>query len=113
MHWITLHVAALTAFWCSPASSAEIYTGEPLAEATYTLVKNGAISVADEMANSHPLGRTDVFLLKDGRLVAVTSTARKAGDAYTITTLRVTVDHPPRLSPKLPQVASVQFPGTD
>lgn len=113
MHRTILHVAALTAFWCSPAFSAEIYTGEPMAEAAYTLAKNGAISVADEMANSHPLGRTDVFLLKDGRLVAITSKARKAGDPYTITTLRVTVDHPPKLSTKLPQVASVQFPGTD
>lgn len=102
-------VRSLAALSLSTASAAEVYSGEPLAEAFHDLART-AILVSHELSSASPLRRTDVFRFADGRLIAVTSRAIKLGVPYSIETLRVTTSAKPALSNRLPTVASVEIP---
>ena len=112
---LTATVLSLAVFSLSTASAEEaraggpmIYSGEPLSEALYDLAKS-AILVSHELSSASALIRTDVFRLEDGRLVAITSRARKLGESYTIEDLRVTASATSRLTKRLPTVGSVKF----
>jgi hypothetical protein len=87
----------------------EIYSGEPLGEALHDLSAANAVIVADDLVTASLLLRTDVFRFPDGRLVAITSSAQKAGEPYSIKTLQATSSSGQKLSSHLPTVASVQF----
>lgn len=90
-------------------SAAQVYPGEPLGEALYDLSKH-AVLISDESVSATPLLRCDVFRLRDGRLLAITSRTRKLGEPYSIQTLRITSSANQKLSDKLPSVASVEIP---
>lgn len=101
-----LGIAALT---LSTATAAEVYSGEPLGEALHDL-SGTATLVAHELSSASALLRTDVFRLADGRLVAVTSRAKKLGEPYTIEALRVTTSATSELTKRLPTVSAVKLP---
>lgn len=86
--------------------AAEIYSGEPLAEALVELVAHGVL-VAHPITKATELQRTDVFRLMDGRLVAVTSKAQKTNAPYTIEAIRVATGAPDKLTLKVPTVQSI------
>jgi hypothetical protein len=90
------------------ASAAEIYSGEPLGEALFDLSR-AAVPVSHELASASGLRRTDVFRLKDRRLIAITSRANKVGETFSIEALRVTPSADAPLTKKLPSVSSVQL----
>lgn len=91
------------------ASAAQIYSGEPLGEALYDLSKQ-AVLISHEKVSATPLVRFDVFRLRDGRLLAVTSGAQKLGEPYSIQTFRVTSSAKEKLSEALPTVQIVDIP---
>ena len=101
---IVLSIAVLTL----SVASADVYSGEPLDEALHDLVSSGLL-VSHELSSASGLLRTDVFRLKDGRLVAVTSRAKKFGELYTVETLRVTPSSTAKLTKRLPTVELVKF----
>ncbi|MFL6519461.1 MAG: hypothetical protein ACJ8NS_04515 [Chthoniobacterales bacterium] len=104
---IVIAFTGLPAIASAPA--AEVYSGEPLGEALVDLSK-AALVVSHENVAASPLRRCDVFRFGDGRLLAITSRARKLGEPYTIETLRVTSSAEQKLSKNLPAVRTVQFP---
>jgi hypothetical protein len=89
-------------------SATEIYSGEPLGEALFDLTR-AAVLVSHELASASGLRRTDVFRLKDGRLIAMTSRANKVGETFSIEALRVTPSANTPLTKKLPTVSAVQL----
>jgi hypothetical protein len=91
------------------ASAAQVYSGEPLGEALYDLSKH-AVLISHEKVSATPLVRCDVFRLRDGRLLAVTSRAQKVGEPYSIQTLRITSSAKEKLSEALPTVQTVEIP---
>ena len=91
------------------ASAAQVYSGEPLGEALHDLSRN-AVLISHEGVSATPLARCDVFRLRDGRLLAITSRAAKLGEPYSIQTLRITSSAKQKLSETLPPVASVEIP---
>lgn len=91
------------------ALAAQIYSGEPLGEALYDLSKH-AVLISHERVSATPLIRCDVFRLRDGRLLAITSRAHKLGEPYSIETLRITSSAKEGLSETLPPVQSVDLP---
>ncbi len=91
------------------ASAAQVYSGEPLGEALHDLSRN-AVLISHEMVSATPLARCDVFRLRDGRLLAITSRASKLGQPYSIQILRITSSAKQKLSEVLPSVASVEIP---
>lgn len=104
-----LLVACTLAMSSVSASATTIYSGEPLAEALYDLSRH-AVLISHEKVSATPLVRCDVFRLRDGRLLAVTSRARKLGEPYSIQILRITSSAKQKLSETLPPVASVDIP---
>lgn len=90
----------------SAPPGAEVYSGEPLAEALYDLA-TAATPVAYELSSASAPMRTDVFRLHDGRLGAVTARAKKFGEPYSIETLRVTPSATVKLTKQLPTVPAV------
>lgn len=94
-----LIVAGLLALGVSSALSAEIYSGEPLGEALHDLSGSG-VMIAHVMTTASPLKRTDVFRLRDGRLVAITSEAKKIGEPYSIAIIQPTQDSKSQLTNK-------------
>ena len=101
-------VLGIGAFSFSAVSAGEVYSGEPLGEALFDLARS-AVIVSHELSSASPLMRTDVFRLSDGRLIAVTSRARKLGQPYTIETLRVTPSATDKLTKRLPTMGSVRI----
>ena len=91
------------------ASAAQVYSGEPLGEALHDL-SSRSVLIAHERVSATPLARCDVFRLRDGRLLAITSRAHKLGEPYSIQTLRITSSAKDKLSEGLPPVASVDIP---
>jgi hypothetical protein len=92
----------------SSARSAEIYSGEPLGEALYDL-SSVCVLIAHELATSTPLARTDVFKLPDGRLLALMSKSAKAGEPYSIESIRITSDSKTALTLKTAKVSSLDL----
>jgi hypothetical protein len=112
MHRLVLRFAILSAFTsATPASlfASEVYSGEPLGEALHDLSQNAVLIAHDKMAAT-PLTRSDVFRLRDGRLLAITSRARKLGEPYTIETLRVTSSAQPKLLENTPKFQTLKIP---
>jgi hypothetical protein len=91
------------------ASAAQVYSGEPLGEALHDLSRN-AVLISHERVSATPLARCDVFRLRDGRLLSITSRASKLGEPYSIHTLRVTSSAKEKLSEMLPPVQTVDIP---
>ena len=91
------------------ASAAQVYSGEPLGEALYDLSKH-AVLISPERVFATPLVRCDVFRLRDGRLLSITSRAHKLGEPYSIETLRITPSAKEKLSETLPPVQTVDIP---
>src|SRR5437762_3601634 len=85
------------------ASAGQVYSGEPLGEALHDLSTN-AVLISHEKVSATPLARCDVFRLRDGRLLAITSRASKLGEPYSIRTLRITSSAKEKLSETLPRV---------
>ena len=104
-----LLVACALATASVSASATKIYSGEPLGEALYDFSKH-AVLISHASVSATPLIRCDVFRLRDGRLLAVTSRADKLGEPYSIQILRVTSSAKQKLSETLPPVASVEIP---
>ena len=104
-----LLIACTWATACASASAITIYSGEPHGEALYDLSRH-AVLISHERVSAKPLVRCDVFRLRDGRLLAVTSRAQKLGEPYSIQILRVTSSAKQKLSETLPPVASVAIP---
>jgi|ERR1051325_9660476 hypothetical protein len=102
-------VACTLALASVSASAAQIYSGEPLGEALYDLSKQ-TVLISHEKVSATPLVRCDVFRLRDGRLLAVTSRAQKLGEPYSIQTLRITSSAKEKLSGALPTVQVVDIP---
>jgi len=102
-------IACVTSAAIASARAAEVHSGEPLGEALFDLSKD-AVLVSHESVAASPLLRCDVFRFRDGRLLAITSRARKLGEAYTIETLRVTPSAEQPLSTRLSPVRSVEIP---
>jgi hypothetical protein len=113
MQHSALILAPLVAYTLSlvsvSASGAQIYSGEPLGEALYDLSKQ-TVLISHEKVSATPLVRCDVFRLRDGRLLAVTSRAEKLGQPYSIQTLRITSSAKEKLSDTLPSVQTVDIP---
>ncbi len=111
MHYIrfTMVVLGIAALVSSPASAAEIYSGEPLGEALHDLA-GVATLIAHPLSSASPLLRTDIFRLADGRLVAVTSRAAKLGEPYSVELLRVAPSAKSQLTRSLPTVSVVKLP---
>jgi hypothetical protein len=93
----------------STPSAPEVYSGEPLVEALYDLATT-ATPLAHELSSASPLFRTDVYRLRDGRLVAITSRAKRLGEPYSVETLRVTPSPSAKLTKQLPTVSAVRLP---
>jgi hypothetical protein len=91
------------------AVAQEIYIGEPFGEALFDL-SSSATMISHELSSGSPLERTDVFKFNDGRLVAVTSRAKKLGQPYSITELRETSSPTDKLSKALQSLRLVQLP---
>lgn len=98
----------LLMFYTSPSSASEIYTGEPLAEALFDLVISSVI-VAHPLSSGAELRRTDVFLMRDGRYVAITSTAQKTNEPFTIRVLQVGGTTSESLTKQTPSVKSITW----
>jgi hypothetical protein len=61
-----------------------IYSGEPLDEALYDIVLNGAYAISHPLAQASSMKRTDVFELRDGRILVIFSTSHKLKKPYGI-----------------------------
>lgn len=101
-----LTLAGATALSLSAALGHEVYSGEPLAEALHDLP--GTL-IAHELTSASGLSRRDVFRLRDGRLLAITSRATEMGTPYGIKELRVTAKAGDKLTKRLPTVSAVTF----
>lgn len=88
------------------AAANEIYVGEPLAEALYDLAKDSVL-VAHPLSGGTQLRRTDVFRLRDGRYVAITSRAQKTNEPFALETIQVAATDPDILTIKTPTVQSL------
>jgi hypothetical protein len=106
---LALAVLSIPALALSPASAAEVYSGEPLDEALFDLAC-AATRVSHELASASPLVRTVVFRLHDGRLLAVTARAKKRGQPFTVETLRVTPSAEAKLTNRLPTPGPSPWP---
>ena len=101
--------AFMLALATGSASAAQVYSGEPLGEALHDL-SGHAVLISHESVSATPLLRCDVFRLRDGRLLAITSRASKLDEPYSVQTLRITSSAKNKLSEALPSVASVEIP---
>lgn len=95
-------------FCTSPSSAAEIYVGEPFGEAIFDLVTSSLI-VAHPLSRRTELQRTDVFLMSDGRYVAVTSMAKKTEEQFTVRAIQVGGVSPASLTKQTPSVQSITW----
>jgi hypothetical protein len=93
--------------------AADVYSGEPYAEALFDLVQSSSLLISHELSSGSALVRTDVFRLTDGRLLAVTSRADKSGDVFSVEKLRITSRKGEKLTKKLPALDSVDLPKQD
>ena len=93
-------------------SQIQIYTGEPFAEALHDIVLSGAIAISHPLSQASSMERTDVFKLRDGRILVISSTSEQLGEPYSIKRilLGASGDDPKKLKPlsnlKLPSHAS-------
>jgi len=71
------------------AVESEVYRGEPYAEALHDIVLSGAIAISHQLVQASPMERTDVFKLRDGRILVLFSTSEKLGEPYSIKKLSV------------------------
>lgn len=101
-------LAVLLIFGASPSGAAEIYAGEPFAEALFDLVTSSVI-VAHPLSRGTELQRTDVFLMRDGRHVAITSTAQKTKEPFTVRAIQVGNSSPDSLTKQTPEVQSLSW----
>ncbi len=92
----------------SPANASEVYTGEPFAEALFDLVVNSVI-VAHPLSGGTELQRTDVFRMRDGRHVAITSTAQKTNEPFTVRAIQVGNAKPESITKQTPSVQSMTW----
>ena len=102
-------VACTLALASVSASAAQVYSGEPLGEALSDL-SSRAVLISHELVSATPLARCDVFRLRDGRLLAVTSRAQKLGEPFSIRTLRITSSTREKLSETRPAVRTLDLP---
>jgi hypothetical protein len=68
----------------SEASGAYIYCGEPFGEALYDVILGGGTIISHELVQSSKTERTDVFKLRDGSLLVISSNSQQLGEPYTI-----------------------------
>lgn len=101
--------SVLLAITSVSVGAAQVYSGEPLGEALYDLSKH-AVLISHESVSATPLVRCDVFRLRDGRLLAITSRTQKLGEPYSIQSLRITSSAKEKLSDTLPPVETVDIP---
>lgn len=66
------------------AAELEIYSGEPFAEALHDVVLSGGVPISHKMAKASQMSRTDAFRLKDGRVVVISSVAKKLQEPYSV-----------------------------
>lgn len=63
---------------------AQIYRGEPFAEALYDIVLNGGIAISHPLAQAAQLERTDVFRLRDAKILVIYSTSDHLGEPFSV-----------------------------
>jgi len=100
---LVLGLLATTSF------SAQIFIGEPLGEALFDLSRDSVL-VADSLSGGSPLKRTDVFKLRDGRLLAITSISERKGQPFSIIDLKATASAQTPLNSETPSTAKVELP---
>ena len=105
-HRISVAIFLLGSALC--AFSAEIYSGEPLAEALHDLSSYSA-PVAHKLSSASSSERRDVFQLEDGRLLAIGSKANALREPFSIVWIRVTPTPAAPLTLKLPPVSTVKL----
>lgn len=99
--------------WCLPSTkclSAEIYAGEPLGEAIFDL-SSTAVPIGHALNAGSALTRTEVFKLRDGRLLALISIADSLGQPFSIKELKISSSAESPLTKESPSVSKVEFPG--
>lgn len=101
-------LAVLWMFCSSSSRAAEIYAGEPFAEALFDLVTSSVI-VAHPLSGGTELQRTDVFRMRDGRHVAITATAQKTKEPFTVRAIQVGDASPDSLTKQTPSVKSLTW----
>ena len=89
--------------------SAQVSVGEPLGEALFDLSRDGVL-VADSLSGGSPLKRTDVFKLRDGRLLAITSISERKGEPFSIIDLKVTASAQTPLKAETLSTTKVELP---
>lgn len=89
--------------------SAQVFVGEPLGEALFDLSRD-AVPVADSLSGGSPLKRTDVFKLRDGRLLAITSMSARKGEPFSIIDLKVTATTRSPLKADTPSTSKIDLP---
>jgi hypothetical protein len=99
---LLLHCLAATCL------SSELFVGEPLGEAMYDL-NSVAVLIGHDLNGASALKRTDVYRMRDGRLLAVTSTAEAIGQPFSIKQLQISSGESP-LTPETPRKARVDLP---
>jgi hypothetical protein len=92
----------------SKCIAAQVFIGEPFGEALFDLSRD-AVLVADTMGVGSFLKRTDVFKLRDGRLLAITSIAKQKGQPFSIIDLKVSSAQVP-LKADTPSTTKVELP---
>lgn len=93
----------------STCLSAQVFVGEPLGEALFDLSRD-AVLIGDTMSGGSSLKRTDVFKLRDGRLLAITSVAERKGEPFSIIDLKVTSSAQAPLKVDTPSTTKVDLP---
>lgn len=103
-----LFLVMLTAL-ASTCLASQVFVGEPFGEALFDLSRD-AVLVADTAAGGSFLKRTDVFKLRDGRLLAITSVAKGKGEPFSIIDLKVTPSAQAPLKADTPSTTKVELP---
>jgi hypothetical protein len=62
----------------------QIYRGEPFAEALHDIVLNGAVAISHPLAQAALLERTDVFRLRDAKILVICSTSDRLGEPFSV-----------------------------
>ncbi len=104
--FIVAIVVATFGMFSGDLRAVDVYVGMPLSEALYNL--SGAIIISHELSNGTASERTDVFKLRDSRLLALTSTSKKIGSTFTISEIRITDAHHRELTKKTKPISELR-----
>jgi hypothetical protein len=81
---IGIWILALSLEMTGAEHGREIYVGEPFGEAIYDIVLSGSNPISHPRAQASSMERTDVFKLRDGRILVVISASLRLSEGYGI-----------------------------